>query len=101
MGQRRSPATGRRQTVWRSRCSASPGKNPDWSCPVWRTRPNLADDITYSGTVAAAMEGVVWGIPSIAVSLADSYQWDFAYAAEFAAHLADRSRPAVSVGRSC
>ena len=39
-------------------------------------------DITYSRTVAAAMEGVVWGIPSIAVSLADFYQWDFAYAAE-------------------
>jgi 5'-nucleotidase len=50
--------------------------------------PNLADDITYSGTVAAAMESVVWGIPSIAVSLADFYQWEFAYAAEFAAHLA-------------
>lgn len=30
---------------------------------------NLADDITYSGTVAAAMEGAVLGIPSIALSL--------------------------------
>lgn len=30
---------------------------------------NLADDITYSGTVAAAMEGTVLGIPSIALSL--------------------------------
>jgi 5'-nucleotidase len=50
--------------------------------------PNLADDITYSGTVAAAMEGVVWGVPSIAVSLADFYQWDFTYAAEFTARLA-------------
>src|SRR6202042_378859 len=29
---------------------------------------NLGDDITYSGTVAAALEGVVLGIPSIAVS---------------------------------
>lgn len=31
---------------------------------------NLGDDVTYSGTVAAAMEGTLLGIPSIAVSLA-------------------------------
>jgi 5'-nucleotidase len=31
--------------------------------------PNLADDLTYSGTACAAMEGVIFGIPSIAVSL--------------------------------
>jgi len=30
---------------------------------------NLADDITYSGTIAAAMEGTVLGIRSIALSL--------------------------------
>jgi 5'-nucleotidase len=29
---------------------------------------NLGDDITYSGTVAAALEGVVLGVPGIAVS---------------------------------
>ena len=29
---------------------------------------NLGDDITYSGTVAAALEGVILGIPAIAVS---------------------------------
>ena len=29
---------------------------------------NLGDDITYSGTVAAALEGVVLGLPAIAVS---------------------------------
>jgi 5'-nucleotidase len=31
---------------------------------------NLGDDVTYSGTVSAAMEGTLLGIPSIAVSLA-------------------------------
>lgn len=31
--------------------------------------PNLADDLTYSGTACAAMEGVIFDIPSIAVSL--------------------------------
>src|SRR5918995_1968836 len=29
---------------------------------------NLGDDITYSGTVAAALEGIMLGIPAIAVS---------------------------------
>src|ERR687894_201051 len=31
---------------------------------------NLGDDITYSGTVAAALEGIMLGIPAIAASLA-------------------------------
>lgn len=30
---------------------------------------NLGHDVTYSGTVTAAMEGAIWGIPSIAISL--------------------------------
>jgi len=30
--------------------------------------PNLGDDVSYSGTVAAAMEGTILNIPSIAVS---------------------------------
>ena len=30
---------------------------------------NLGDDVTYSGTVAGALEGALLGIPSIAVSL--------------------------------
>ena len=49
---------------------------------------NVGHDVTYSGTVAAAMEAVIFGIPALAVSL-DSYQsHDFAYAARFAARLA-------------
>src|ERR671939_1549623 len=54
------------------------------------TGPNMGSDITYSGTVSAAMEGVVSGVPAIAVSLADYFEWDFAYAAGFAARLAKR-----------
>jgi 5'/3'-nucleotidase SurE len=34
---------------------------------------NLADDVTYSGTVAAAMEGTALGIPSIALSQVFNY----------------------------
>ena len=32
---------------------------------------NMGDDVTYSGTVAAAIEGSILGIPSIAVSMAN------------------------------
>ncbi len=35
---------------------------------------NLADDVTYSGTVAGAIEGTVFGIPSIALSQAYAYE---------------------------
>lgn len=45
---------------------------------------NLADDVTYSGTVAAAMEGALLGVPSIAFSLASHPPFDFAPAARFA-----------------
>ena len=31
---------------------------------------NLADDVNYSGTVAGAIEGVLLGVPSMALSLA-------------------------------
>jgi 5'-nucleotidase len=60
---------------------------------------NLGDDITYSGTVAAALEGVVLGLPSIAVSQqsgarALDYRFDggfgFEVAAEFVARLVQR-----------
>src|SRR4051794_34318927 len=38
---------------------------------------NLGDDISYSGTVAAALEGVVLGLPAIAVSQSLSRELDF------------------------
>jgi 5'-nucleotidase len=52
--------------------------------------PNMGDDVTYSGTVAAAMEGTILGIPSIAVSLdrSDSGRFDFSFAARVARRLA-------------
>ena len=51
---------------------------------------NTAINILYSGTVSAATEGTVLGIPSIAVSLTTHDQADFSYAARFAARLARR-----------
>lgn len=49
---------------------------------------NLGDDITYSGTVSAAFEGTLLGIPSFAVSLEPGDPWRFDAAAEFALVLA-------------
>lgn len=46
--------------------------------------PNLADDVIYSGTVAAAMEGSLLGVPSIAFSLATRRTFEFEHAAQFA-----------------
>jgi 5'-nucleotidase len=50
---------------------------------------NLGDDVTYSGTVAGALEGSLLGIPSIAVSLARTREtYDFTPAANAAATIA-------------
>lgn len=59
---------------------------------------NLGDDVTYSGTVAAAFEGVLLGLPAIAVSQAIPGDWaavqragrrEFLFAAAFAAKLVE------------
>jgi 5'-nucleotidase len=49
---------------------------------------NLGDDVTYSGTVSAAMEGTLLGVPSVAVSLASG--GDFEEAARVARLVAMR-----------
>lgn len=53
---------------------------------------NLGDDIFYSGTVAAAMEGRFCGLPAIAISLAgnNSHPLHYATAAEVAKRLVSR-----------
>ncbi|MBI5207204.1 MAG: 5'/3'-nucleotidase SurE [Candidatus Firestonebacteria bacterium] len=45
--------------------------------------PNLGDDVTYSGTIGAAMEGTLLKIPSIAVSLTGKKHNDFSAAISF------------------
>ncbi|MEK7991130.1 MAG: 5'/3'-nucleotidase SurE [Thiotrichaceae bacterium] len=47
--------------------------------------PNMGDDVHYSGTVAAAMEGRSLGLPALAVSLAGNNKQDLQYYAT-AAH---------------
>jgi 5'-nucleotidase len=44
------------------------GERPDLILSGINHGANLGDDVTYSGTVAAALEGIVLGIPAIAVS---------------------------------
>ncbi|MBD2257361.1 5'/3'-nucleotidase SurE [Pseudanabaena sp. FACHB-2040] len=46
--------------------------------------PNLGTDVLYSGTVSAAMEGVIEGIPAIALSLGSYVHQDFLPAAHVA-----------------
>jgi 5'-nucleotidase len=48
---------------------------------------NLGDDVTYSGTVSAAMEGTLLGIPSIAISQLGEGIFHFESAARFAVSL--------------
>lgn len=45
---------------------------------------NLGDDITYSGTVAAALEGTLLGVPSFAVSMERAKPMRYGRAAAFA-----------------
>lgn len=52
-------------------------KKPDIVVSGINIGENLGDDITYSGTVAAAMEGTLLGIPSIAISLAGRKDLNF------------------------
>jgi 5'-nucleotidase len=51
---------------------------------------NLGDDVSYSGTVAGALEAAIYGLPGIAVSLVQRVDFDFSYAAEVALQLARR-----------
>jgi 5'-nucleotidase len=51
---------------------------------------NLGDDVIYSGTVAAAMEGRFLGLPAIAVSLVGRQATHFATAGRVACELVQR-----------
>ncbi len=76
------------------------GGRPDLIVSGINHGANLGDDITYSGTVAAALEGIVLGIPAVAFSQQSSGggmgyvsgRFDFTVAAEFAARMVDRLR---------
>jgi 5'-nucleotidase len=66
------------------------GRKPDLVASGINRGYNVGDDVTYSGTVAGALEAALLGIPSIAVSLGE---WtpgaDFGYAARAGAATAE------------
>lgn len=71
------------------------GLVPDLDLVVSGINPNanVGHDVTYSGTVTAAMEAVIWGLPGLAVSLESLENHlgavDYAPAAQFAKRVAD------------
>jgi 5'-nucleotidase len=64
------------------------GGGPDLVVSGINLGPNLGVDMTYSGTVAAAMEAAICGLPSFAISIASYERAEFEAAAAFAAYLA-------------
>ncbi len=75
------------------------GAKPDLIISGINHGANLGDDITYSGTVAAALEGIVLGIPAVAMSQQSEKRemgfrfgrsFDFSHAARFGAELVRR-----------
>jgi 5'-nucleotidase len=53
-------------------CEALLDERPDFVLSGINHGPNMGEDVLYSGTVAAAMEGLALGIPAIALSFAGS-----------------------------
>jgi len=66
-----------------------PGK-PDIVISGINRGPNLGTDVFYSGTVSAAIEAVILGLPAIAVSLAGFKDLDYRLAARFTEYLAGK-----------
>ena len=65
-------------------------KDPDMVVSGINSAANLGDDVIYSGTVAAAMEGRFLGLPAIAVSLVTDNPTHFETAAEAVARVIER-----------
>jgi 5'-nucleotidase len=64
-------------------------EKPDYVLSGINQGANLGTDVLYSGTVSAAMEGIIEGIPSIALSLTSFAAKDFQPAADYACTLLD------------
>lgn len=61
--------------------------DPDLVVSGINAGPNLGEDLTYSGTVSAAMEAAIFGYPSFAISVASYEVPDYSLAAKFAGRL--------------
>lgn len=69
---------------------------PDMVIAGVNAGPNMGDDVLYSGTVAAAMEGRFLGLPAIAISLAGAKH--YSTAARVACRLIERMHQAPLPG---
>jgi 5'-nucleotidase len=72
------------------------GRKPDLVAAGINHGSNLGDDVTYSGTVASAIEATLQGLPAFAISVAGQGSFDFGVAALCARRLAEeilRRRP--------
>ena len=67
-------------------------KEPDIVVSGINVGPNMGDDVLYSGTVAAAMEGRFLGLPAIAISMNSFVPDHFATGARVAFELVSRLR---------
>ncbi|HZX21673.1 MAG TPA: 5'/3'-nucleotidase SurE [Clostridia bacterium] len=65
-------------------------KKPDIVISGINNEPNLGTDVIYSGTVSAAVESAIMGIPSIAVSMGGYKASEFDAAARFTSLLSKK-----------
>ena len=63
------------------------GERPDLVVSGINHGPNMGEDVFYSGTVAAAIEGVLQGVPGVAASLVTRQSTDFREAADVVGRL--------------
>ncbi|MCL4458168.1 MAG: 5'/3'-nucleotidase SurE [Nitrospirae bacterium] len=72
-------------------------RKPDLVASGINRGANLGDDITYSGTVSAAIEGTILNVPSFAISLVGDkpfhYETAYPFAIEVAKYILDKSLP--------
>ena len=72
------------------------GRRPDLVVSGINNGANMGDDTIYSGTVGAAMEGHLFGIPAIAFSQVDKGWAHLDTAAQVARHLVQRLLPTLA-----
>jgi 5'-nucleotidase len=72
LGERRWQVDGTPTDCVMLACEALLDVRPDFVISGINHGPNMGEDVLYSGTVAAAMEGLALGIPAIAVSFGGS-----------------------------
>ncbi len=72
LGERRWQVDGTPTDCVMLACEALLDAHPDFVLSGVNHGPNMGEDVLYSGTVAAAMEGLALGVPSIALSFSGS-----------------------------